>query len=121
MDIRPIVTPIVPPAPTASAAPTPVYGRMRRLADAIDDPDSTLGQRQRWRSEYTELSGQLVGTVGARTAAGAEVLERSTRLAQPRDGRVPHVPERETSRATSDAGGPTGLPAARAGRLDDYL
>ena len=62
---------------------------MRRLSDAIDDPDSTFGQRLRWTGEYVGLSGELVGAVGARAASGAEVLDRSTRRSGVQDGHVP--------------------------------
>lgn len=81
------------PARTTSSGPTPVYGRMRRLADAIADPDSTPAQRARWQAEHVELSARLVGEVGARTAGGADLVDRMTRVPEARDGRVPRVPD----------------------------
>lgn len=68
-----------------------VYGRMRRLSEAIDDPDSSVGQRGRWTKEYVELSGELAGAIGARAAGGAELLERVTSNPGAPDGRVPRV------------------------------
>jgi hypothetical protein len=64
---------------------------MRRLSAAIDDPDSSVGQRVRWTEEYVDLSGELVGAVGARLASGAELLDRSTRRIDPPDGHGPRV------------------------------
>lgn len=64
------------------------YARMRRLSEAIDDPDSSFGQRRRWTREYVELAGGLAGTVGARTASGVELLDRATRRIDPPDGRT---------------------------------
>lgn len=77
-----------------SSAQSPVrdvYGRMRRLSDAIDDPDSTVGQRVRWTEEYVDLSGELVGAVGSRAAAGAELLDRTVRRIDRPDGHTPRV------------------------------
>jgi hypothetical protein len=68
-----------------------VYGRMRRLTEAIEDPDSSVGQRLRWTEEYVELTGELAGNVGARTAGGAELLDRATRQPNPPDGHTPPV------------------------------
>lgn len=67
---------------------------MRRLSEAIHDRDSSVGQRRGWTAEYVELSGELAGTVGARAAGGAELLDRVTRRSDPPDGRVPRVPPR---------------------------
>lgn len=78
--------PPLPPSPVRD-----VYGRMRRLSDAIDDPDSSIGQRVAWTDEYVGLSGELRGLVGARTAAGIEVLDRATRATQVSDGQAPRV------------------------------
>lgn len=78
----------VPPLPPP---PRDAYARMRRLSEAIDDPDSSLGQRLRWTDEYVGLSGELVGAVGARAASGAELLDRSTRRDALPDGRVPRL------------------------------
>lgn len=77
-----------------SRAPAPAqdaYGRMRRLSAAIDDPDSSFGERRRWTSEYVELNGELVGSVGARTAGGAVLLDRATRHREQPDGHVPRL------------------------------
>jgi len=71
--------------------PRDAYARMRRLSDAIDDPDSSFGQRLRWTDEYVDLSGELVGSVGARAAAGAELLDRSTRRSPLPDGHAPRL------------------------------
>ena len=71
-----------------------VYGRMTRLADAINDADSSVGQRRHWTAEYIELAGELAGTVGVRTAGGAELLHRATRRVEPPDGHTPRVPPR---------------------------
>lgn len=68
-----------------------VYGRMRRLSEAIQDPDSSVGQRRRWSEEYTQLSVDLTGSVGARKAAGAELLDRVTRRLEMPDGHTPRV------------------------------
>ena len=84
-----------------SSSPSPVrdvYGRMRRLSEAIDDPDSSVGQRRRWTAEYIDLSGELAGTVGARAAGGAELLDRATRRLDPPDGHTPRVSPRTDSR-----------------------
>ena len=75
-----------------------VYSRMRRLSDAIDDPDSSVGQRVRWTEEYVELSGELAGSIGARAAGGAELLDRVTSKPGTPDGRTPRVPPRSDSR-----------------------
>lgn len=80
-----------------SSSPSPVrdvYGRMRRLSEATDDPDSTLGQRLRWTDEYVDLSGELAGQVGVRAAGGAELLDRATRRLDPPDGHTPRVSPR---------------------------
>ncbi|KAA1417942.1 hypothetical protein F0U44_15005 [Nocardioides humilatus] len=77
-----------------SAAQSPVrdvYGRMRRLSAAIDDPDSTFGQRWRWTDEYVDLAAELAGQVGARQAAGAEMVDRGTRRREAPDGFTPRV------------------------------
>lgn len=71
-----------------------VYGRMRRLSDAIDDPDSSVGQRVGWTREYVDLSGELSGTVGARAAAGAELLDRAVRRIERPDGHTPRLGRR---------------------------
>lgn len=84
-----------------SSAQSPVrdvYGRMRRLSEAIDDPDSSVGHRGRWTEEYVELSGELAGTVGVRAAGGAELLDRVTRRSGPADGHTPRVPPPPDSR-----------------------
>lgn len=75
----------------SSAPARDVYGRMRRLSQAIDDRDSSFGQRRRWTAEYVELSGDLVGSVGARAAGGALLLDRASRRIEPSDGHAPHV------------------------------
>ena len=75
-----------------------VYGRMRRLSEAIDDRDSSVGQRRQWTAEYVELSGELAGTVGARVAGGAELLNRVSRRSDASDGHVPRVPPRGEGR-----------------------
>lgn len=77
-----------------SSAQSPVrdvYGRMRRLSEAIDDPDSSVGQRRRWTAEYVDLSGRLAGTVGPRAAGGAELLHRATRRSEQPDGHTPRL------------------------------
>lgn len=68
---------------------------MRRLSEAIDDRDSSVGQRRHWTAEHVELSGELAGTIGARAAGGAELLDRATRRSDPPDGRAPRIPTRE--------------------------
>ena len=84
---------------SASSPVRDVYGRMRRLSAAMDDPDSSVGQRVRWTDEYVGLSGELVGAVGARTAGGAELLDRTTRRHEAPDGHTPRIPSR-TDRST---------------------
>jgi hypothetical protein len=84
-----------------SSSPSPVrdvYGRMRRLSAAIDDRDSSVGQRLRWTDEYVDLAGELAGAVGVRTAGGAELLDRVTRRLDPPDGHTPRI------RPRTDAG-----------------
>lgn len=84
-----------------SSSPSPVrdvYGRMRRLSAAIDDRDSSVGERRRWTAEYVDLSGQLAGSVGVRTASGAELLDRATRRVDPPDGHIPRVSPRADAR-----------------------
>lgn len=76
-----------------------VYGRMRRLSEAIDDRDSSVGQRLRWTEEYVDLSGELAGTVGVRVSGGAELLDRATRRIDPPDGHTPRIWQREDARA----------------------
>lgn len=71
-----------------------VYGRMRRLSAAIDDPDSSTLQRHRWTQEYVDLATDLSGVVGARAAVGAELVDRAGRSPQLPDGRVPRVGDR---------------------------
>jgi hypothetical protein len=84
-----------------SSSPSPVrdvYGRMRRLSEAIDDRDSSVGERRRWTAEYVDLSGELAGSVGVRTASGAELLDRATRRVDPPDGHIPRVSPRTDAR-----------------------
>ncbi|HET7688831.1 MAG TPA: hypothetical protein VFK41_00495 [Nocardioidaceae bacterium] len=84
-------------SPSVQSPVKDVYGRMRRLSEAIDDPDSSVGQRLRWTDEYVGLSSELAGVVGARHAAGAELLDRATRLVDEPDGHVPRVAPRGDS------------------------
>lgn len=75
-----------------SAPPRPAgepYSRMHRLSAAIDDPDSSYGQRREWTAEYVELAGSLVGSVGARAANGAVLLDLATRPHDRPDGHAP--------------------------------
>lgn len=74
-----------------------VYPRMRRLSEAIDDPDSSLGQRRRWTEEYVDLTGELVGAIGARAASGAILMDRATTRIDPPDGHAPRVSPRPAS------------------------
>ncbi len=83
---------------SSSASPVrDVYGRMRRLDDAIGDADSSFGQRRQWTKEYVDLSGELAGRIGARAAGGAELLTKVTRRLDPPDGQAPRVPPRTGS------------------------
>ncbi len=79
---------------SASSPVRDVYGRMRRLGDAIADPDSSTSDRWRWTEEHEELAGELAGLVGTRTAGGIQVLDHALRPRPEADGRVPRITAR---------------------------
>lgn len=81
--------------PSSSVSIAPAYGRMRRLADAIHDPDSTIGQRARWRQEHSEVTTRLASEVGVRAVRDALLVEHATRRREEPDGRVARNPDRD--------------------------